>query len=95
MDPVPSTAGTMIVPRGVRNPHAALLLADFILSQEGQQILANAEYFPVRPDVPPKDVLASVIPERAGVPELFVSSDQLNQYTESSQKIFDEHVPVR
>ena len=49
MDPVASTAGTMIVPRGVRNPHAALLLADFILSPEGQQILASAEYFPVPP----------------------------------------------
>ena len=90
MDPVASTAGTMIVPRGVRNPHAALLLADFILSKEGQQILADAEYFPVRPDVPPKDVLASVIPARAGVPELFVGSDKLNEYTESSAKIFDE-----
>ena len=90
MDPVASTAGTMVIPKGVRNPHAALLLAEFILSQEGQQILANADYFPVRPDVPPKDVLASVIPARAGVPELFISSDQLNEYTESSQKIFDE-----
>jgi len=74
----------------VRRPHAALLLADFILSREGQEILANAEYFPVRPDVPPKDVMAPVIPDRAGVPELFVSSDQLNQYTDSSQRIFDE-----
>ena len=60
----------------MRHPHAALLLADFILSQEGQQILANAEYFPVRPDVPPKDVLASVIPARAGVPEQFVGPEQ-------------------
>jgi len=90
MDPVASTAGTMIIPRGVRNPHAALLLADFILSPEGQQILADADYFPVRPDVPPKDVLASVIPARAGVPELFISSDRLNEYTESSAKVFDD-----
>jgi ABC-type Fe3+ transport system substrate-binding protein len=90
MDPVPSTTGTMIIPRGVRNPHASLLLADFILSREGQEILSKAEYFPVRSDVPPQDVLASVIPDRAGVPERFVSSDQLNHYTESSVKIFDE-----
>jgi iron(III) transport system substrate-binding protein len=90
MNPVPSTAGTMIIPKGVRHPHAALLLADFILSKEAQQILANADYFPARPDVPPKDVLASIIPERAGVPELFLSPDRLNQYTESSQKIFEE-----
>ncbi len=90
MDPVPSTAGTMMIPRGVRHPHAALLLADFILSQEGQQILAGAEYFPVRPDVPPKDALASVIPARAGVPENFVGPDKLHKYNESSQKIYEE-----
>lgn len=35
LDPVPSTAGTMIVPKGVRHPYAAMLLADFIVSQEG------------------------------------------------------------
>jgi ABC-type Fe3+ transport system substrate-binding protein len=90
MDPVPSTAGTMVIPKGVRHPHAALLLADFILSKEAQQILANADYFPARPDVAPKDVLASVIPARAGVPELFLSPDRLNHYTASSQKIFEE-----
>jgi len=90
LNPVPSTTGTMIIPKGVRHPHGALLLADFILSQEGQRILANADYFPVRSDTPPRDVLASVIPERAGVPELFIGSDKLNAYTESSQKIFEE-----
>jgi ABC-type Fe3+ transport system substrate-binding protein len=90
MDPVLSTAGTMIIPKGVRHPYAALLLADFILSKDAQQILANADYFPARSDVAPKDVLASVIPARAGVPELFLSPEQLNQYTESSQKIFEE-----
>ncbi len=90
MDPVPSTAGTMVIPKGVRHPYAAMLLADFILSKEGQQILAGADYFPVRADVSPRAALASVIPQRAGVPELFVSPDELNRYTESSQKIFEK-----
>jgi ABC-type Fe3+ transport system substrate-binding protein len=90
MDPVPSTAGTMVIPKGVRHPYAALLLADFILSREAQQILADAEYFPARADVAPKDVLASVIPARAGVAELFLSPDRLNEYTESSQKLFEQ-----
>jgi len=90
MDPVTSTAGTMIIPKGVRHHYAALLLVDFILSKEGQQVLANADYFPARSDVPPKDVLAAVIPKRAGVPELFLSPDQLNQYTDNSQKIFEQ-----
>jgi iron(III) transport system substrate-binding protein len=90
MDPAPSTAGTMVIPKGIRHPYAAMLLVDFILSQEGQQILADAEYFPSRPDVSPMPTLASVIPARAGVPELFVNPDQLNQYTPSSEKIFEE-----
>jgi ABC-type Fe3+ transport system substrate-binding protein len=90
MDPVPSVASTMIIPKNVRHPYAALLLADFLLSKPAQQILADADYFPVREDVAAKDALAAVIPARAGVPELFVSPDQFNQYTESSQKIFEE-----
>jgi iron(III) transport system substrate-binding protein len=90
MDPVPSTAGTMVIPKGVRHPYAAMLLVDFILSREGQLILADADYFPARSDVAPKDMLASVIPERAGVPELFLSPDRLNQYTETSEKILED-----
>ena len=90
LDPVPSTAGTMIVPRGVRHPYAAMLLADFILSQEGQGIFAKAEYFPVRPDVLPLETLAPVVPKTAGVKELFVSSEQLNRFNDASQKIFEE-----
>jgi len=90
LDPVPSTAGTMIVPKGVRHPHAAMLLADFILSKEGQEIFAKAEYFPVRPDVAPLETLAPVVPKRAGVQELFVGSEKLNRYYESSQKIWEE-----
>ena len=88
--PVPSTAGTLVIVKGVRHPNAALLLADFILSKEGQQILANAEYFPVRSDVAPQPALASVIPERAGMPELFLSPDLLNRNTARSEKIFEE-----
>jgi iron(III) transport system substrate-binding protein len=80
----------MVVPKGVRHPFAAMLLVDFILSREGQQILADADYFPARPDVPPKETLAAVIPQRAGVPELFLSPDRLNQNTESSEKIFED-----
>ena len=90
LPPVPSTAGTMVIPKGARHPYAAMLLADFVLSKEGQQILAGADYFPVRADVSPRAALASVIPQRAGVPELFITPDQLNRYTESSQKIFEK-----
>ncbi|MGE3646598.1 MAG: ABC transporter substrate-binding protein, partial [Beijerinckiaceae bacterium] len=51
LDPVPATSATMVIPRGLKNPHAALLLIDFVLSKEGQEIVAKANYFPARPDV--------------------------------------------
>jgi iron(III) transport system substrate-binding protein len=88
--PVPSTAGTMVIAKGVHHPYAALLLADFILSKEGQQILADAEYFPVRSDVMPQPALTSVIPEHAGMQDLFLNPDLLNSNTARSQRIFEE-----
>ncbi len=51
MDPVPSASGSLTVLKGAKHPHAAMLLSDFILSREGQEIMAKAEYFPAHPDV--------------------------------------------
>ena len=90
LDPTPSNAGTMLIPKGVRHPNAAMLLADFILSKEGQGIFAKAEYFPARADVPPLESLAPVVPDRAGAVENFIGSEQLNQYAESSEAIWEK-----
>lgn len=88
--PVPSTAATMVIPRGLRHPHAAMLLVDYILSKEGQTILSNAEYFPAHPDVPPSEALATVVPTRANVAEQFVGPRLLNTYNESSERIYEK-----
>jgi iron(III) transport system substrate-binding protein len=90
LDPVASTAATMGVVKGLRHPHAALLLIDFILSKEGQHILLGAEYFPADPEVAPSPLLASVVPKTAGVPENFVGPDKLMKYTDSSEEIFQQ-----
>jgi iron(III) transport system substrate-binding protein len=88
MDPVASTAASMSIVKGARHPNAAMLLADYIISKEGQQILANAEYFPVDPEVPPLASLASIVPSIAGVPENFVGPDRLLKNNDSSEAIF-------
>jgi iron(III) transport system substrate-binding protein len=88
--PVASSAGTLVVPKGSKHPFAAALLMDFLLSQEGQQILAAAEYLPVRTDVEPLPQIAPIVPSRAGVEENFISPQKLNAYTESSAKIVEE-----
>jgi iron(III) transport system substrate-binding protein len=90
LPPVPSTAATMVVPKGLRHPNAAMLLVDYILSKEGQAILANAEYFPAHPDVPPSDALAPVVPTRINVPERFVGPRLLNESNESSERIYEK-----
>jgi iron(III) transport system substrate-binding protein len=87
-DPTASTAATMGVVKGSKHPHAAMLLIDFILSKEGQEILRDAEYFPADPAVPPQQSLAAVVPKTAGVPENFVGPDKLVKYTDSSEEIF-------
>jgi iron(III) transport system substrate-binding protein len=88
--PVPTTAATMVIPKGLRHPYAAMLLVDYILSKEGQTILLNADYFPAHPDVPPSDTLAQIVPKRANVQEQFVAPHLLNSYNESSEKIYQE-----
>ena len=90
MDPVPSTTATMSVVKGARHPHAAMLLADFILSAEGQEILLGAQYFPADPRVAPSPVLSPVVPGIAGVPENFVAPDTLLKFSESSEQIFQK-----
>jgi ABC-type Fe3+ transport system substrate-binding protein len=90
LPPVASAAGTLAVPRGVKHPYSAMLLIDFILSTEGQRILTEAEYLPVRPAVEPLPQIASIVPSRAGVVENFISPENLNKYTESSSKIIQD-----
>lgn len=90
LDPTPSNAGTMLIPKGVRHPYAAMLLADFILSKEGQEIFAKAEYFPSRGDVAPLESLAPVVPDRAGATENFIGSEKLANMAESSEAIWDK-----
>jgi ABC-type Fe3+ transport system substrate-binding protein len=88
LDPTPSTAATMGVVKGLKHPHAAMLLIDYILSKEGQEILLGADYFPADPRVPPSPMLAPVVPKTAGVPENFVGPDKLMKYTDASEEIF-------
>ena len=90
MDPVPSAAGTALVAKGAPHPYAAMLLIDFLLSKDGQEIMAKSQYFPSRADVAPLPELARIVPEKTGFHENFVSPRMFARYTESSNKIADE-----
>jgi ABC-type Fe3+ transport system substrate-binding protein len=85
LDPVASTVGTMVVPKGVRRPHAAMLLVDFILSREGQTILSEAGYFPTHKDVSTRADLAPIIEALGRVSEQFVAPERLVKDTATSE----------
>jgi iron(III) transport system substrate-binding protein len=90
MDPVPSAAGTVAVVKGAKHPHAAMLLMDFMLGKEGQQIMADANYFPSHPGLEAKARLAGIIPRKAGFKENYVNPQQLKQNLESTDAIIQK-----
>ncbi|MEA2904491.1 MAG: iron(III) transport system substrate-binding protein [Alphaproteobacteria bacterium] len=90
MDPVPSAAGTLAVLKAAKHPHAAMLLTDFILSKEGQQIMSAAEYFPAHPEVEAAPQLASIVPHQAGYPENYINPQQLKEQLESTDQILQK-----
>jgi iron(III) transport system substrate-binding protein len=73
LQPVPATVASIMVPKGARHPHAAMLFIDYMLSQEGQSVLRDAQYFPVNAKVQPLHSLQPVSPRFARLKENFIS----------------------
>jgi len=53
---LPSLSGTVVLPKHVPHPYAAMLMIDFLLSKDGQEALAHQDYFPSSREVPPDRV---------------------------------------
>lgn len=91
MEPVPSINGTMMIPKGVKHPHAAMLFVDYYLSAEGQKVLRKARYFPVLPSVKPRKELERIVPRLSGARENFVSPAVLFKSRKKSQQLFKKY----
>ena len=52
MEPATVTLSTISVLKDAPHPNAAKLLADFIISREGQEVFRRADYLPAHPGVP-------------------------------------------
>lgn len=88
MQPVAAVNGTIMVPKGVKRPHAALLFIDYYLSKEGQSLLRKARYFPVLSDMGPRKELERITPRLAGLKENFVSPAKLFAMRKVSDRIY-------
>jgi iron(III) transport system substrate-binding protein len=93
-DPVPSNSSDLALMKNAPHPHAAMLLIDFILSNEGQATLREAEYFPANPAVDPLETLRPVVPEKLGMKQVFLDTasffDDRAKSIELQNKYFDK-----
>jgi ABC-type Fe3+ transport system substrate-binding protein len=87
LQPVPSLNGTVLFVRNAPNPHAAMLLIDFILSKEGQATLEAADYLPAHPDASASPVLNSIIPRKAGLKENFITPQKLFELNDKAEDV--------
>jgi ABC-type Fe3+ transport system substrate-binding protein len=54
-----------------------MLLIDYLLSKEAQQVLEKADYLPAHPDVKPQASLQGIVPSTANLQERFLSEEYM------------------
>lgn len=91
LEPVPSVNGTLMIPRGIKHPHAAMLFVDYYLSKEGQAVLRKARYFPVRNDMKPRKELEPLVPALSGAKEMFVSPETMFDERKKTQALYKKY----
>ncbi|MGE5539421.1 MAG: ABC transporter substrate-binding protein [Gemmatimonas sp.] len=91
IEPVPSTIGTIQLSRGARHPHAAMLLIDFVLSPDGQTVMAQEDYLPGNAKVEPSDAQKAIVPRYNGLKEQFVSPEVLEEMHGKSAQILKQY----
>jgi iron(III) transport system substrate-binding protein len=91
LEPMASTVASLMIPKGTKHPHAAMLFVDFILSADGQKVLRDAQYFPVNEDVEPLKELQPVSPHLAGLKENFISDETLYETQDKVEALFRKY----
>ncbi len=80
---------TMGVTKGSPHPNAGKLLFDFILSDEGQAIMAKAGELPVSPNVPP--LVPDLRPEIGKFRATYIPADRLQASMAAWNKVYEEY----
>ena len=89
MQPPLVTYSVMSVLKDAPEPNAGKLLVDYIVSEEGQKIFADAGELPVRPNVKPRD--PAMIPDGVAFKGTFLTPEQLNRDLPAWSRLFDEY----
>jgi iron(III) transport system substrate-binding protein len=87
-EPVMARAEDMLLMKAAPHPHAAMLLIDYVLSEEGQRMFAQAQYFPAHPGVPPLPEMRPFVPAHAGKRESIVDDETEERERPRSMEIY-------
>jgi ABC-type Fe3+ transport system substrate-binding protein len=86
LQPVPALLQISGLAKYAPHPHAAMLFLDYLLSEEGQRILQEADYLPAHPGVPAQT--PSLKPEAGGYRTNVMSPDDLVKHDKEWDDIF-------
>jgi iron(III) transport system substrate-binding protein len=91
IEPVASTVGAVQLSRGVRHPYAAMLLIDFLLSPDGQQVIAQEDYLPGNSKVEPGPAQKAAVPRYTGAKEAFIGPETMDDMHPRSADLFKKY----
>jgi iron(III) transport system substrate-binding protein len=85
LEPVPASFDSVALLKDAPHPHAAQLLLEFLLSEDGQKIFAQNEYLPALPSVPA--VVAGLRPNDGGFRANFMEPMEIYRSLPHWQKV--------
>lgn len=89
-DPSATRTSAMALMNQAPHPHAAMLFIDFLLSDQGQKLLAEAGQTPTRRGVPANADNNWFAPATLGHKEVVLTQEKDDELRASSQKIYQE-----
>jgi ABC-type Fe3+ transport system substrate-binding protein len=88
MEPAMVQMTLVTLTAGSRNPNAAQLFVEFMLSSEGQELFKKADYFPTRSDTP--NSMPELAPTTGNFKANFITPDDIAREYERWSKLYIE-----
>jgi len=88
MNPAFASVSIISVTAKARHPNAGRLLAEFVVSEEGQKIAADHDYIPVNPNVAPRD--PSLRPDGVKFRAISFSPEEVDASMPRWKQVYDE-----
>jgi ABC-type Fe3+ transport system substrate-binding protein len=85
LEPTPVTLDAVGLLKDAPHPHAAQLLLEFLLSEDGQRIFQQNDYLPALPSVPP--TVAGLRPGEGGFTANFLQPEDIHRQLPKWQKV--------